>query len=83
MGNPADKVQVLVAVDSAHLATMRQVAEACRAAGLDVERSLDSIGTITGAIEPSRMSELEKIPGVASVELAGGYDIGPPGAGVQ
>jgi hypothetical protein len=74
---------VLVAVDNAHLATIHEVAERGRAAGLEVDQILDKIGTITGAIDPGRIAELSKVPGVAGVERAGEYDIGPPGSGLQ
>ena len=83
MANPADKVEVLVAVDDAHLATFQEVAARCRAAGLEVDRALGQIGTIVGTIDPARIAELSKVPGVASVERAGEYDIGPPGASIQ
>jgi hypothetical protein len=77
------KVSVLVSVAESSLSDMKRIVEACRAAGLDVEHALDQIGTITGAVDPGRIADLLRIPGVAAVERAGGYDIGPPGSDLQ
>lgn len=77
------KIPVLVSVRDAHLPHMKQVVEACREAGLEVEHSLEQIGTITGSIDPGKIHELARVPGVAAVERAGGYDIGPPDADLQ
>ncbi|MFL6196915.1 MAG: ketohydroxyglutarate aldolase [Thermoanaerobaculia bacterium] len=77
------KVPVLVSIRDAHLPQMKQVVEACRAAGLDVEHALEQIGTISGSIEPGKIHDLARVAGVASVERAGGYDIGPPDGDVQ
>jgi hypothetical protein len=78
-----DKVQVLVSVDDEHLPKMRQVVERCKAAGLDVEQSLDQIGTITGSVDSGKIGALSKVAGVASVERAGEYDVGPPDSELQ
>lgn len=78
-----DKVQVLISVDDEHLPKMRQVVERCKAAGLDVEQALDQIGTITGSVDSSRIGDLSKVAGVASVERSGEYDVGPPDSDLQ
>ena len=77
------KVPVLISVDDEHLPKMHQVVERCKAAGLDVEESLDQIGTITGSIDPGKIGHLSKVAGVSSVEQAGEYDIGPPDSELQ
>jgi hypothetical protein len=77
------KVSVLVSVADSHLSRMEEVVAACRAAGLEMEHALDQIGTITGVVDPGRIADLLRIPGVAAVERAGGYDIGPPGSDLQ
>jgi hypothetical protein len=78
-----EKVPVLISVDDEHLPKMRQVLESCQAAGLDVEQSLDQIGTITGSIDPGKIGHLAKVAGVSNVERAGEYDIGPPDSELQ
>lgn len=77
------KVEVLIALDDEHMKDIQGVVEACEAAGLEVEHSLEAIGTITGAIEPGRIAELARVPGVAGVERAGEHDIGPPDSDLQ
>lgn len=78
-----DRVQVLISVDDEHLPKMRQVVERCKAAGLDVEQSLDQIGTITGSVAPGKIGALSKVAGVANVERSGEYDVGPPDSDLQ
>lgn len=83
MAKKDGKVQVLIALDDEHLKDMSRVVKACEAAGLEVEHSLEAIGTITGAIEPGRIAALTRVPGVAGVERAGEHDIGPPDSDLQ
>ena len=77
------KVQVLISVDDEHMEKMGQVVEHCKAAGLDVEQSLDQIGAITGLVDPGKIGDLSKVAGVGNVERMGGYDIGPPDSDLQ
>lgn len=44
------------------------VLEACRQAGLDVERELAAIGAIAGSIEEDRLAALSAVEGVSAVE---------------
>lgn len=83
MTAPGARVPVVITVDDRHLSDLRRIAERCRAAGLELDQALDAVGVITGAIDPGRIGELAAIPGVAGVELAGGYDIGPPGSRIR
>jgi hypothetical protein len=78
-----EKVPVLISIENEHLSKMHQVVERCTAAGLDVDQALDQIGTITGSIDPGKIGHLSKVAGVASVEQAGEYDIGPPDSELQ
>lgn len=78
-----DRVQVLVSVDGEHLPKLGKIVERCKAAGLDVDQTLDQIGTITGSVAPGKIAALSKVAGVVSVERAGGYDIGPPDSDLQ
>ncbi len=83
MAKTDDRIAVLISVDDEHLPKMRQVVERCQAAGLRVDQALDQIGTITGSIQPGKMDGLSRIAGVAGVERAGGYDVGPPDSEIQ
>ncbi len=83
MAKKDGKVQVLIALDDEHLKDMDRVVKACEKAGLEVESSLESIGTITGAIDPDKLARLSRIPGVVGVEKAGEYDVGPPDQDLQ
>ena len=83
MAKKDGKVQVLIAIDDEHLNDIDRVVKACAKVGLEVESSLESIGTITGAIDPDKLDELARIPGVAGVERAGEYDVGPPDQDLQ
>jgi len=83
MAKTEKKVPVLISIETEHLPKMHQVVERCKAAGLDVDQALDQIGTITGSIDPGKIGHLSKVAGVASVEPAGEYDIGPPDSELQ
>jgi len=83
MAKKDGKVQVLIAIDDEHLNDIDRVVKACEKAGLEVESSLESIGTITGAIDADKLDELSRIRGVAGVERDGEYDIGPPDSDLQ
>lgn len=83
MAKKDGKVQVLIAIDDEHMNDIDRVVQACEKAGLEVESSLESIGTITGAIDPDKLDELSRIRGVAGVERSGEHDIGPPDSDLQ
>jgi precorrin-3B methylase len=74
-------VEVVISVDSAHLATIGVGPGALRAAGLRDEQVLEAAGVITGQADD--VDSLRQVAGVAAVEVARGIDIGPPDAPVQ
>lgn len=76
-------VQVLVSVDDQHLPKIREVVEKCKAAGLQVEQTLEKIGTLTGSIHPDKIPALSKVTGVSSVERSQDYQIAPPESDIQ
>jgi hypothetical protein len=60
-----------------------------RAKGLDVERSMKTLGIVTGSLSAKSAKEHEKmhreiaaLAGVKAVEAEGYVDIGPPGSSV-
>lgn len=54
-----------------------------KAAGLEVDQVLESIGSVTGSAPPDASKRLKRIPGVADVSADHPIDIGPPGAPVS
>lgn len=60
--------QVIVSVANDYLGRFSEVVERCRRAGLDVEQALDTVGVVTGAIDPANVAQLEQVEGVAAVE---------------
>ncbi|MEX0712896.1 MAG: hypothetical protein WD278_11140 [Pirellulales bacterium] len=79
----APKVKVVVSVDDDHVDKMSEVVKACRAAGLSVERSLESLGTITGSIDSTKLGKLNRVEGISSVEQSADYQLPSPGDDVQ
>ena len=61
-------MDVLVKLDDEQAERAASVADALRDAGLDVAQVLAEIGVVTGSVEPSRLSDVEAVRGVASVE---------------
>jgi hypothetical protein len=75
-------VDVVVLVDDDHLRSMATVAERLRAAGMRID-SQDELGTLTGAVEPTRLGRLQQVDGVERVEAARGFRLQPPDAEIQ
>ncbi len=78
-----DKIQVTVSLDEAHISQINQVADQLRAAGLEVDQVLSTIGIVTGSIESENMSSLSQVDGVESVEQDRTYKLAPPNSDVQ
>jgi hypothetical protein len=76
-------VPIIVSVDDEHLDHMEHVAARLREAGMRVERSLATIGTITGSAPASELSAVRATEGVASVEAAREVQLPPPDSPVQ
>jgi hypothetical protein len=74
---------VTVTVAGSHAGALEDVAEALRAAGLEVEQVLGALGVITGSAEESALASIEALPGVASVEEQTTFQLAPPDADVQ
>lgn len=75
--------KVSVSVSDDYLDRFGEVADAARGAGLDIERQLKVLGILSGSIDPSRMEELQRVPGVQSVEQEHEYQLDPPESGIQ
>lgn len=57
---------------------IREVAADLKAAGLDVDHVLETIGSVTGSVDPKSMARLRRVRGVADVSPDYPADIGPP-----
>ena len=77
------KKAVIVTLDDDHLNEFDKVTDHCRAAGLDVQESLDFLGQITGEIDPNQEDALRQIPGILSVEESKDVNLPPPDSDVQ
>ena len=67
-GADMDKVRVNITIDDAHADQIDQVAEQLKAAGLEIEQTLSTLGIVTGSIEKDKVSSLSEVTGVESVE---------------
>ena len=72
---------MLVGTDYA--ADVEGVADRLRAAGMSVDRTLESGGIVIGSAPESRIADLEGVEGVAAVEQARGYQLPPPDSPIQ
>ncbi len=77
------KASLLVSVDDQHMDDLEAVVGRLRAAGMEVERTMAEVGTVTGSIDPSRLDALRRVEGVAEVEQAREYRLPPPESPVQ
>lgn len=73
--------QVTVSVDDAHVERIDEVADRCRAAGMDVHHVLAAVGMITGSIDTGELrTALGAVPGVTAVESQHTFRLPPPGS---
>jgi hypothetical protein len=75
------KLSVLIADE--HRTHLRDVLHRLREAGFEVDQVMDTIGTVTGSIDASKVSALSGIDGVAAVERSYDYQLPPPDADIQ
>jgi hypothetical protein len=64
-------VPVTVLITPPGRESFSSVQQRVEAAGLQTERSMPTIGVVTGTISPARISEIRKIDGVSAVEQEG------------
>jgi hypothetical protein len=75
---------VTVSVDDAHVEVIDEVADRCRAAGMDVKYVLPAVGMITGSVASvAQCAVLGALDGVAAVEPRHAFKLPPPGSAVQ
>ena len=80
---PEDAVGVVVSVAADSISRIHELASELSAQGLDVERVLESLGTITGRIQPARIVAMEDVEGVSSVERELTIQLPPPDSPIQ
>ena len=76
---------LLIAVDDAHLSKMGEVVDRLREAGVDVREANETLGTVTGSIDESRVAvdALRAVEGVDVVEQQEEYELPPPDSPIQ
>ena len=62
------KVEVIVKIDDAQINKISQIAAECSSAGMRIDQQMSAVGMITGVIEQSSISKIERINGVSYVE---------------
>ncbi|WP_353154940.1 hypothetical protein [Pollutimonas bauzanensis] len=62
------KLLVSLIVEETYLVHFSEIVESCKAAGMDVQRQMTTVGVISGTIEASRVKVLAQIRGVRHVE---------------
>lgn len=62
------KLLVSLIVEETYLVHFPEIVESCKAAGMDVQRQMTTVGVISGTIEASRVKVLAQIQGVHHVE---------------
>jgi hypothetical protein len=76
-------MHVIVTVDQAHLPDIQEVGEELRRRGMEVEQILAAVGIISGNVSDGGQSQLEEVPGVASVSDQLTHRIAPPDSDIQ
>lgn len=75
--------RICVAVDTAHLSVIEDVAGALRSSGMQVEQVLVTLGIVTGSVGEDGLPALRSVDGVESVDEELAYRLPPPEAGVH
>lgn len=77
------KIKVSVSVDDAHVDRLTEVSMSLQLMGMDIEKTLQSIGVISGSVNSDQVNSLYQIEGVQHVESERSYQVAPPDADVQ
>jgi hypothetical protein len=80
MAKIAKQSLVVTVTQGCHI---NDVARDLKAAGLEVEGVLNTIGVVTGRAPAKSVARLRKVRGVADVSLDHTVDIGPPDAPIS
>ena len=77
----AEEIKVNLTIEEG--ANVEAVVRAAESAGLKVERSLESIGVISGVIDAASLETLRRIPQIVNVERAREIKTPGPGSPIQ
>jgi hypothetical protein len=76
-------IELTLSVSSAGPAELAKVADALRAAGLEITAVLEQLAVITGRADESKLDAIARVPGVLRVEQQGSVQLAPPDSPVQ
>jgi hypothetical protein len=76
-----DRITVTVTDDQ--LTNIDELVDRLRAAGMQVDQVLPTVGVITGSVTKSQRTSIERVAGVAAVEDETTFQIAPPDAEIQ
>ncbi len=65
------------------LTNIDELVDRLRAAGMQVDQVLPTVGVITGSVTKSQRTSIERVAGVAAVEDETTFQIAPPDAEIQ
>ncbi len=82
-GTEMSQIQISVSIDNAHLPQINQISQQLQSSGMNVERTLSTIGVISGSIQSDRLNSLYQIEGVQNVEPQQSYQLAPPSSELQ
>jgi hypothetical protein len=77
------EVNLSVLVKDDYRERILEVVAALQADGMKVEQLMEQIGVIAGSIDSTKLAGIERIEGVAAVELAQRYQLEPPTSEIQ
>jgi hypothetical protein len=79
----ASPVKITISVADEKMDRMSDVVADLKKAGVNVEQTLDSIGTIVASVDEANLASVSQVPGVGSVEREGTFQLPPPDSDVQ
>ncbi len=83
MARRGNRVNVVVSVDDDHVDATNEVAERLRATGMQVEETMDALGTVAGSVDSSLVGRLASVEGVSEIEEERVYQLPDPDADLQ
>ncbi len=77
------KLDVIVLIDDNHLEDFSKVVKLAEEKGLKITQQMQEIGILTGSIDKKDLESIEKIKGVANIEISKKFQIAPPDEDIQ
>lgn len=76
-------IRITVTLADTHADRAEETASSLRAAGMQVEQVLGTLGMVTGTVDEDQRAELEALDGVASVSTERVIQLPDPGSDIQ